>query len=66
MKTIFGGRKQSAELLYLWRSKLTMAKVLLKLEFDTEDQVLSKDCFFFRFIASLLHLYDDFHFVVLT
>ena len=27
--------------LYLWLSKLERAKVLLKLEFDTEDQVLS-------------------------
>ena len=40
MKTIFGGRKQRTELLYLWLSKLARAKVLLKLEFDTEDQVL--------------------------
>ena len=40
MKTVFGGRKQSTELLYLWLSKLARAKVLLKLEFDTEDQVL--------------------------
>ena len=40
MKTIFGGRKQSTELLYLRLSKLARAKVILKLEFDTEDQVL--------------------------
>ena len=42
MKTIFGGRKQSTELLHLWLSRLARAKVLLKLEFDTEDHVLSR------------------------
>ena len=33
--------REKTELLYLRISKLAMAKVLLKLEFDTEDQVLS-------------------------
>ena len=32
--------REKTELLYLRISKLARAKVLLKLEFDTEDQVL--------------------------
>ena len=32
--------REKTELLYLRISKLTRLKVLLKLEFDTEDQVL--------------------------
>ena len=33
--------REKTELMYLRISKLARAKVLLKLEFDTEDQVLS-------------------------
>ena len=56
-KTMFGGRKQSfGTLSFLnWQ----MAKVLLKLEFDTEDQVLSPNIsnIYFHFICVLQTLY---------
>ena len=37
--------REKTELLYLRISKLARAKVLLKLEFDTEDQVLFSSFF---------------------
>ena len=49
--------REKTKLLYLRISKLAKAKVLLKLEFDTEDQVLFL-LFLLSFLLLLIFLYQ--------